>query len=297
MRVISVDNFITGDPSTSDRDENIAEVWADVTIPCRCARTFTSSCMAGLVSPVYYMKYPLETIDSAVSGIKTCWKLGRKNPSLEGFLFFSSSEIYGDPDPVLSPPRDVPRACVKRRPRACYDESKRLAETIATIYFQKYDMPVTIVRPFNVFGPGMKHNDRRVVPMFTYQALTGESIPVHGDGLQTRTFCYITDAITGFLKVLLRGRPGEPYNIGNAANEISMLALAELYTKAHSRRDISAHRVSGLYPAGEPQRRCPDLSKAIQELDYQPQVDVEEGLWRFIAWARDQESYRKDACE
>src|SRR6185436_3656922 len=98
-----------------------------------------------------------------------------------------------------------------------------------TIYHQQFQVPVKIVRPFNVFGPGMKHDDRRVIPMFTYEALNGRVLPVHGDGVQTRTFCYISDAITGFLKILLKGRPGEAYNIGNSNDEISMTDLAELF--------------------------------------------------------------------
>ena len=299
VRVISVDNFITGDPSTSDRDENIAEVWADVSYPL-AVRENVHYIMhaAGLASPVNYMKYPVETIESAVSGIRNLLDLGRRNPSLAGFLFFSSSEIYGDPDPRFVPTPDTYHGYVSSiGPRACYDESKRLAETIATIYHQKYGQPVTIVRPFNVFGPGMKHNDRRVVPMFTYQALNGEPIPVHGDGLQTRTFCYTTDAITGFLKVLLKGRPGEPYNIGNAANEISMLNLAEMYGKLVPGATFQRIDYPDSYPTGEPQRRCPDLSKAREELNYEPQVHVEEGLARFIAWASDDASYRNGACE
>jgi UDP-glucuronate decarboxylase len=299
VRVISVDNFITGDPSTSNHDENIVEVWADVTYPLPVREDIHYIMhAAGLASPVYYMKYPLETIESAVSGIKNLLDLGRQNPQLAGFLFFSSSEIYGDPDPRFVPTPETYHGHVSSvGPRACYDESKRLAETVATIYHQKYDLPVTIVRPFNVFGPGMKHNDRRVVPMFTYQALTGEPIPVHGNGLQTRTFCYITDAITGFLKVLLRGRPGEPYNIGNADNEISMLNLAELYGKLVPGSTVQHIDYPDSYPAGEPQRRCPDLSKAHEQLNYQPQVDVEEGLARFVAWAKDQASYQKAVCE
>ncbi|BBZ39199.1 NAD-dependent epimerase/dehydratase family protein [Mycobacterium conspicuum] len=297
VRVISADNFITGDPSTAERDENIAEVWADVTYPLPVREDIHYIMhAAGLASPVYYMKYPLETIESAVAGIKNLLELGRRNPALEGFLFFSSSEIYGDPDPRFVPTPETYHGHVSSvGPRACYDESKRLAETIATVYHQKYGLPATIVRPFNVFGPGMKHNDRRVIPMFTYQALTGQPIPVHGDGLQTRTFCYITDAITGFLKVLLRGRRGEPYNIGNAANEISMHDLAELYGKLVSGSTFELIDYPDTYPAGEPQRRCPDLSKAHEDLNYFPQVDVEDGLARFIAWAKDQPSYKNGA--
>ena len=213
-------------------DPNIIDVWADVSypLPVREDIHFIMHA-AGLASPVYYMKYPLETIESAVQGIKNLLELARKNTNLEGFLFFSSSEIYGDPDPKSVPTPETYHGYVSSvGPRACYDELKRLGETIATIYLQKYDVPVRIVRPFNVFGPGMKHNDRRVIPMFAYEALNGRALPVHGDGRQTRTFCYITDAISGFLKTLLNGKAGEAYNIGNSNNEISMGDLAEMYS-------------------------------------------------------------------
>jgi UDP-glucuronate decarboxylase len=162
---------------------------------------------AGVASPVYYMRYPLETIDSAVQGTKNLLELARKNKHLESFIFFSSSEIYGDPDPGSVPTPETYHGYVSSvGPRACYDESKRLGETIATVYQQRYDVPVKIVRPFNVFGPGMRHDDRRVIPMFTYEALNGRPLPVHSDGSQTRTFCYITDAICGFLQTLLKGK-------------------------------------------------------------------------------------------
>jgi UDP-glucuronate decarboxylase len=245
---------------------------------------------------VYYMKYPLETIESAVQGTKNLLELGRKNKGLEGFLFFSSSEIYGDPDPKWVPTPETYHGYVSSvGPRACYDESKRLGETIATIYQQQYNTPVTIVRPFNVFGPGMKHNDRRVVPMFTFQALNGRALPVHGDGKQTRTFCYISDAIAGFLKTLLKGRPGEAYNIGNADNEISMTDLAEMYSVVVPGATVQHISYPNTYPAGEPQRRCPDLTKAAMELGYASQVHLKEGLARFVAWAREQDSYKDGA--
>jgi UDP-glucuronate decarboxylase len=239
------------------------------------------------------MKYPLETIDSAVQGTKNLLELARRNKNLEGFLFFSSSEIYGDPDPSAVPTPETYHGYVSSvGPRACYDESKRLGETIATVYQQQFQVPVTIVRPFNVFGPGMMHNDRRVVPMFTYEALNGRALPVHGDGRQTRTFCYITDAISGFLKTLLKGKPGEPYNIGTAENEISMRDLAQLFTDLVPGASFQYISYPATYPAGEPQRRCPDLTKATQQLGHVPTVDLREGLRRFVAWAREQESYR-----
>ncbi len=298
-RVISVDNFITGnrDPEFQVSDGKfILDVWGDVTYPLPVREDIDYIIhAAGLASPVYYMKYPLETIESAVTGAKNLLELARKN-KLEGFLFFSSSEIYGDPDPRAVPTPETYFGHVSSvGPRACYDESKRLTETICMIYKQQYDIPVKIVRPFNVFGPGMKHDDRRVVSMFTYQALNGKTLPVHGDGHQTRTFCYITDAMIGFLKVLLKGKPGEAYNIGNDNNEISMRDLAQIFV------DLMGQRASyelidypDTYPAGEPQRRCPDLTKARDDIGFVPQVNFREGLERFMAWCRTQESYVGD---
>jgi UDP-glucuronate decarboxylase len=304
-QVISVDNYITGDRDENFdfSDKNVLNVWGDVTYPLPVRQDIDYIIhAAGLASPVYYMKYPLETIESAVTGAKNLLELARKN-KLDGFLFFSSSEIYGDPDPKAVPTPETYFGHVSSvGPRACYDESKRLTETICTIYNQKYNIPVKIVRPFNVFGPGMKHNDRRVVPMFAYQALNGQPITVHGDGHQTRTFCYITDAMIGFLKALLIGRPGEAYNIGNADNEIAMRDLAQVfvdlahdpaYAKASAGRHASWQLIPypANYPAGEPQRRCPDLTKAAQELGYRPAVDFRTGLTRALNWCRTQESY------
>jgi len=296
-RVISADNYITGDQATlheGNPDTNIIDVWADVSypLPLREDLHFIIHA-AGVASPVYYMKYPLETIESAIQGSKNLLELARKNKDLEGFLFFSSSEIYGDPDPKAVPTPETYHGYVSSvGPRACYDESKRLGETISTIYHQHFNVPIRIVRPFNVFGPGMKHNDRRVIPMFTYEALNGRALPVHGDGRQTRTFCYITDAITGFLKTLLKGKPGEPYNIGNSNNEISMADLAKMFALVVPGASVKFIPYPDTYPAGEPQRRCPDLTKAATDLGYRSQVDVKTGLSRFVEWARAQESYK-----
>lgn len=295
--LISVDNFITGDQHAHQNagagDANIRSVWADVTypLPLRQDLDFIIHA-AGVASPVYYMKHPIETIESAVHGTKNLLELARKNPNLEGFLFFSSSEIYGDPDPKAVPTPESYHGYVSSvGPRACYDESKRLGETLVTIYQEHHNVPAKIVRPFNVYGPGMGHNDRRVIPMFTYQALNRQEIPVHGAGTQTRTFCYITDAIAGFLKVLLDGRSGEAYNIGNPNSEIAMRDLAKLFTKVIPGSSHQLIEYPSTYPAGEPQRRCPDLSKAKAHLGYESSVELEDGLARFVAWARTQPSY------
>ena len=297
-KVISADNYITGEQLAlhegGRHDPNVVDVWADITypLPVREDLHFIIHA-AGVASPVYYMRYPLETIESAVQGTKNLLELARKNKGMEGFLLFSSSEIYGDPDPKAVPTPETYHGYVSSvGPRACYDESKRLGETISTIYHQQFNVPVTIVRPFNVFGPGMKHNDRRVIPMFTYEALNGRALPVHGDGRQTRTFCYITDAISGFLKTLLKGKRGEPYNIGNSNNEISMADLAKTFSSVIPGAAVKFISYPDTYPAGEPQRRCPDLTKAAADLGYGSKVDVKDGLTRFVTWARQQEGYK-----
>jgi UDP-glucuronate decarboxylase len=296
-RIISVDNFITGVAHAHFNYKgraDVLEVWGDINFPIPVREDVHYIIhAAGLASPVYYKKYPLETIDSAITGLRNLLELARKQKNLEGFLFFSSSEIYGDPDPAAVPTKESYHGYVSSvGPRACYDESKRLGETIATIYHQQFGIPTTIVRPFNVFGPGMGHADRRVLPMFAHKAINKQPIPVHGDGHQTRTFCYITDAITGFLKVLLIGARGEPYNIGSSDNEISMKDLAALFISLEgSGGQYTLIPYPPSYPAGEPQRRCPDIAKAIADLDYHPRVTLEQGLGRFINWCKDDPSY------
>ena len=301
-RIISVDNFITGQPHSHFNYKgrpDVLEVWGDITqpLPIREPVHYILHA-AGLASPVFYKKYPLETIESAVSGAKHLLELARKNKdTIEGFLFFSSSEIYGDPDERAVPTPETYHGYVSSvGPRACYDESKRLAETLTTIYHEQFGIPGKIVRPFNVFGPGMGHNDRRVLPMFAYKALNRETIPIHGDGHQTRTFCYITDAVTGFLKVLLVGQSGHAYNIGNEDNEISMKNLAKLFVKIEGGgASYELIPYPATYPAGEPQRRCPDLTKSKEHLSYAPAVSLEEGLKRFITWCRGEEMYKASA--
>ncbi len=297
-KVISADNYITGRQlalyDSGHHDPNVSDVWADVTypLPLRQDLHFIIHA-AGIASPSYYMKYPLETIEGAVQGTKNLLELARKGTELEAFLFFSSSEIYGDPDPKSIPTPETYHGNVSSvGPRACYDESKRLGETISTIYHQQFNVPAKIVRPFNVFGPGMMHDDRRVIPMFTYEAVNGRPIPVHGDGKQTRTFCYITDAIAGFLKTLLKGKPGEAYNIGNSDNEISMVELAKLYSSVVPGSSFRCVSYPSTYPAGEPQRRCPNLTKAAQQLGYASEVGLEDGLAQFVSWARRQDNYK-----
>ena len=241
---------------------------------------------AGIASPFYYRKYPLETLEVATLGTKNLLLLAREHP-LKGFLFFSSSEIYGDPDPKHVPTPESYRGNVSSLgPRACYDESKRLGETLCLIFHEQFGVPTKMVRPFNVYGPGMKENDYRVLPNFANRLKGGKPIHVYGHGKQTRTFCYIVDAIVGFTGVLLDGLPGQVYNIGNREPEVSVWDLVRIMEKVLKRKiPLNQVEYPDSYPADEPQRRCPDITKAAFQLGYEPQVPLEEGLSRFLGWA------------
>ena len=291
-RVLSLDNYITGSRAGllgEFADEHIRVEEADVSLPLNIRENFDFIIhAAGIASPAYYRKFPLETIDAAVAGTKNLLEYARRNPAAS-FLFLSSSEIYGDPAPEFIPTSEHYRGNVScTGPRACYDESKRLAETLCMTYRHLYGMPIKIVRPFNVYGPGIKQDDYRVIPAFIARSLAGEPLPVHGKGDQTRTFCYVSDAIAGFLKVLLSGTPGEPYNVGTDKEEISMKDLAlHVRDAAGSASPIQCVDYPDTYPADEPRRRCPDLSKIKGELGYGPTVDLRTGLGRTIQWWRD----------
>ncbi len=242
---------------------------------------------AGIASPYYYRKYPLETLEVATIGTKRLLTLARAHP-LKGFLFFSSSEIYGDPDEKHVPTLESYRGNVScLGPRACYDESKRLGETICLVFHDQFGVPTKIVRPFNVYGPGMSERDYRVLPNFASRIVGGHPLHVYGSGRQTRTFCYVTDALVGFLKVLLSGAPGQAYNIGNPVPEVSMRELVRYVEEAVGRPlDVVSIEYPDSYPADEPQRRCPDITKAALQLGYQPAVSLPDGLKRFFGWAR-----------
>lgn len=240
---------------------------------------------AGIASPYYYRAYPLETLEVAISGTRNMLQLAEKNKAR--LLFFSSSEIYGDPDPKHVPTPESYRgnvACLG--PRACYDESKRLGETLCYVFHSKFGTLATMVRPFNVYGPGMQEADYRVLPNFASRIKGDRPLRLYGTGSQTRTFCYVTDAVAGFLKVLVRGAPGEAYNIGNPKPEVSMLELVKRTEKV-LRRPVKHQIVEypDSYPADEPNRRCPDITKARLQLGFEPRVDFNEGLRRFYGWA------------
>lgn len=250
---------------------------------------------AGIASPIYYRKYPLQTIDANINGLRNLLdysvRQADRGRPLEGFLFYSSSEIYGDPSPEAIPtPEDYRGNVSCTGPRACYDESKRFGETICVTFARQYGVPVKVARPFNNYGPGLKITDGRVLPDFARDVLNDRDIVMFSDGAPTRTFCYSSDAITGYYKVLVEGRPGEAYNIGIERPEISMAALAELVVETarklfgYSGRVVRKPSGEQDYLVDNPNRRCPVIEKARSHLGYDPKVSVEEGVRRSLIW-------------
>jgi nucleoside-diphosphate-sugar epimerase len=250
---------------------------------------------AGIASPIYYRKYPLQTIDANINGLRNLLDYSLRQADrgrpVEGFLFYSSSEIYGDPAPEAIPtPEDYRGNVSCTGPRACYDESKRFGETICVTFARQYGVPVSIARPFNNYGPGLKITDGRVLPDFARDVLHGRDIVMYSDGAPTRTFCYSADAVTGYYKVLVKGGPGESYNIGIERPEISIAQLAEKVIAGarelfdYRGRLVRKANVEADYLVDNPNRRCPVIEKARTQLGYNPSILVDDGLRRALAW-------------
>ena len=289
IKLILLDNHITSDPEAGNEEHSskVKFITHDVIQPLEIKEPVDYVIhAAGIASPFYYRKYPLETLEVATTGTKNFLKMAKAHP-LKGFLFFSSSEIYGDPDPKHVPTQESYRGNISSLgPRACYDESKRLGETLCQIFHEQYGVPTKMVRPFNVYGPGMKEADYRVLPNFASRIKGNKPIHVYGHGKQTRTFCYINDAIVGFTLALLDGLPGQVYNIGNPEPEVSVWDLVKILEKVLKKKiPLNQVEYPDSYPADEPQRRCPDITKAIFQLGYKPEVPIETGLERFMNWA------------
>ena len=287
IKLTNVDNFITSKNNffKSIRSKNIKFLKADAgkKINIKSKVDFIIHA-AGIASPFYYRAKPLETLDVAVNGLRNILEIAKNKKSK--VLFFSSSEIYGDPDIREIPIKETYRGYVNTMgPRACYDEGKRLGETLCYIYNKKYKLHTNIVRPFNIYGPGMQEKDYRVLPNFASLIKKNKSIKIYGSGKQTRTFCYITDAINGFFKILIKGRSGEAYNIGNPKPEISMTDLHRISEKILNKK-IKMQKINypKTYPADEPRRRCPSIDKAKLHLNYVPKIDLNEGLKSFYEW-------------
>ena len=290
-RLTAMDNFVRGVPAwlqtLQDRGDLDLQK-ADIVAARDFARPDFIIHAASIASPTFYRQFPIETMDANVIGLRNLLDYAAAHRP-EGFLYFSTSEIYGDPDAAHIPTDESYRGNVScTGPRACYDESKRFGETLCVNFAKVRGVPVSIARPFNNYGPGLRLSDRRVLPDFFRDALEGRDIVMLSDGSATRTFCYVADAIDGYLRILLRGRAGESYNIGTEKPEISMKELAALVVKVTGAavQVISEKSGDRDYLTDNPQRRCPVIRKAREELGYAPRVDLEEGLRRSCEYYR-----------
>ena len=250
--------------------------------------------MASIASPVFYRQYPIETLDANIWGLRSLLDF-YKERTIKGFLFYSSSELYGNPDSEHVPTSEEYYGYVcATGPRACYDVSKRFGETMCMLFAQKYNMPIGVARPFNNYGPGMRINDKRVPADFALAIKENRNIEILSNGSPTRTFCYIADSINGYLKILLYGKY-DYFNIGIEKPEISISQLAEIYVSAgkdifgYTGKVVYAISDDSEYLTNNPQRRCPKIEKAQRILGYNPSISVEEGVKRFLKFIKESE--------
>jgi dTDP-glucose 4,6-dehydratase len=283
-QVIAMDNLITG---TTRNIEHLAGrddfffIKHDVTNyiyvegPLDAILHFASP-----ASPIDYLELPIQTLK--VGALGTHKALGLALAKKARFLLASTSEVYGDP--LVHPQKEDYWGNVNPiGPRGVYDEAKRFAEALAMAYHRTHGVETRIARIFNTYGPRMRLDDGRVVPNFIGQALRGESLTVYGDGSQTRSFCYVSDLIEGIYRLLLSDE-ADPVNIGNPA-EMTIMDFA------HKVNRLTGSKAGIVYEdyriPDDPQVRQPDISKARRVLNWEPKVDLEEGLQKTIAWFRE----------
>jgi UDP-glucuronate decarboxylase len=278
--VLVVDNFYTG------QRENVAHlldnkkfelIRHDVTFPLFVEVDAICN-LACPASPVHYQRNPVQTIKTSILGSINLLGLARRTNAR--ILQASTSEIYGDP--VISPQDEEYWGNVNTiGVRSCYDEGKRAAETLFSDYRRQYDVDTKIARIFNTYGPRMALDDGRVVSNFIVQALLGKPITMYGDGSQTRSFCYVDDLITGLISLLMKEKNvSGPINIGNPG-EFTILELAQLVIELTNSNSSIEFRT---LPSDDPKQRKPDISKAKSVLQWEPTVQLREGLVKAIPY-------------
>ncbi len=280
--VICLDNFFTG------RKENIAHLLGnpnfelvrdDIVRPIHleCDQVYNLACPA---SPEAYQFNPIKTIKTSTVGMVNILGLAKRCKAR--VLQASTSEVYGDPE--VHPQTEEYWGYVNPiGPRSCYDEGKRVAESLCVNYHQEHGLEVRIIRIFNTYGPRMDPDDGRVISNFITQALRNEPLTVYGDGLQTRSFCYRDDLIEGMIRLMDQDEEIGPINIGNPG-EYTMLQLAEEIIKATGSKSTLEHLD---LPQDDPKQRCPDITKAKALLDWEPKVDLRTGLEKTVAYYRE----------
>ena len=278
--VIAVDNFFTGRRQNVKHlldNNNFELIRHDVTLPLFVEVDLIVN-MACPASPVHYQKFPVQTLKTSLLGAINVLGLAKRT----GARVFqaSTSEVYGDP--LVSPQEEEYWGNVNPIGiRSCYDEGKRAAESLFFDYQRQFGIDIRVARIFNTYGPRMVADDGRVVSNFIVQALRGQSITIYGDGSQTRSFCYVEDLVKAIHKFTLTdGLPSGPINLGNP-NEFTMTQLAELVielTKSKSKIEYLA------LPGDDPKQRKPDISKAQEILNWEPQIQLKEGLQKTIEY-------------
>ena len=278
--VLCVDNYCTG------RRSNIAHLQGlpnfevmrhDVTFALyvEVDEIYNLACPA---SPVHYQADPVQTTKASVHGAINMLGLAKRTGAK--ILQASTSEIYGEP--LQHPQTESYWGNVNPiGPRSCYDEGKRCAETLFFDYFRQHQLRIRVVRIFNTYGPGMHPQDGRVVSNFIVQALLGEPITIYGEGSQTRSFCFVDDLISGLLRMM--GAPDDvtgPINLGNPT-EVTVLDLAEIILRLTGSRSAIVRRP---LPENDPTQRRPDITRARALLDWEPSIQLEEGLAKTIAY-------------
>lgn len=280
--VICLDNFFTGSKQNIIHllsNPNFELMRHDVvdSFKVEVDQIYNLACPA---SPVHYQQNPIKTIKTSVMGAINALGLAKRLGAR--ILQASTSEVYGDPE-VHPQPEDYRGNVNPIGPRACYDEGKRCAETLFFDYKRQNSVDIRVIRIFNTYGPRMMPNDGRVVSNFIIQALNGEDITVYGDGIQTRSFCYVSDLIEAMIRMMSQDDFVGPVNIGNP-NEFSILDLAKkVIEKTGSKSKI----VFKDLPQDDPMQRKPDNSLAKKKIDWEPNIQLEEGLEKTINYFKD----------
>lgn len=280
-KVICLDNFMT---SSKDNIQHLLDHpkftfhFHDVESSFDCEESIDYIChLACPASPPLYQKDPIQTMRICFQGTLNFLELAKKKQAC--FFYASTSEVYGDPE--KHPQEESYRGAVNPTgPRSCYDEGKRIGETLCFDFHRQYKLPIKVVRIFNTYGPKMDPLDGRVVSNFVTQALEGKDLTIYGEGTQTRSFCFVDDLINGFLCFLdaQSGLTG-PINLGNPV-EFKIIDLAK-----HVLSLVRKGKGSVIYeslPIDDPMQRCPNIARARAQLGWSPKVDLEEGLRKTI---------------
>jgi dTDP-glucose 4,6-dehydratase len=271
--VVAVDNLLTGRPENLKHLSNESRFEfreLDICDPFDCGKVDYVFHFASPASPVDYSVHGIATLKVGSLGTFNALEMARKYSAK--YLISSTSECYGDP--LEHPQKETYWGNVNPiGPRSVYDESKRFSEAVTVAYRRYHKVDTRIVRIFNTYGPRMQLNDGRVVPNFMKQALRGEDLTVYGDGRQTRSFCYVSDEIDGFIRLAKSGEPG-PINIGNP-REFTILECAQIVLAVTGSKSRIVYEP---LPQDDPKQRCPDITKARQLLAWEPTVQLEEGL-------------------